>query len=632
MRAGPFSPAQTLKKMAAKKAYEVALILAAADKMTATINKAFSNANEKLTGFQKKSMVVTRSAANVAAASGATALALAAPIMGAVDQAIKFEDAMAGVGKVLNMKVASKELDAVGDKVQELSEYIARTPIQAAELYANLAQGGAAREELDLIARKAGEVGVAFDIEAGIAGERFIKLSNAMGITTAETIKVTDAINHLSDNTAAKASQMLDFFAAGGAGAAKAMNLTGVEAAALGSIFISMGKSGEESSTVIERMVKTLRNADKQAGKVSIAAGGGIAGILAMLEKGKSLKGAERFKFFKEFGEYGIEVEQLANNFGMLQKHLGLVANEQNFVNSVNKEFQNRMSTTATKLKVAQAQLQNIAIEAGTGLLPVIGDIIKAVSPLLKGVSEWVKMNPKLTSGIVKTIAVAAALAGAVSLVSSAVAAFGTVLTVASGPVGWIIAAVAAMAYGVYKVYQNWDKITAFFGRVWEGVKGVFSAWWNWQKSWALGMFDAGKNIVLMLWKGIKAMAAKPVEAMKAIVQKIRDFLPFSPAKIGPLADLHKIKLVETVAQSIKPAPMVSAMQNVAAATMQPLTAGISSAAQTSTSAINFSPTINITGSGAGAEVDILAALRQYKGELMRLFDEAQRNRMRVAY
>ena len=37
--------------------------------------------------------------------------------------------------------------------------------------------------------------------------------------------------------------------------------------------------------------------------------------------------------------------------------------------------------------------------------------------------------------------------------------------------------------------------------------------------------------------------------------------LPFSPAKEGPLSTLHKVNIIGTIAESIKPSPLINAMQ-----------------------------------------------------------------------
>ena len=49
-------------------------------------------------------------------------------------------------------------------------------------------------------------------------------------------------------------------------------------------------------------------------------------------------------------------------------------------------------------------------------------------------------------------------------------------------------------------------------------------------------LFNAGKNILRGLVRGIKSVAMAPVNAVKDVVGKVRNFLPFSPAKEGPLS------------------------------------------------------------------------------------------------
>jgi len=79
----------------------------------------------------------------------------------------------------------------------------------------------------------------------------------------------------------------------------------------------------------------------------------------------------------------------------------------------------------------------------------------------------------------------------------------------------------------------------------------------------SVNFFEAGQKIILSLWEGIKSMASKPVEAIKNIAQKMRNYLPFSPAKEGPLRDIHRTgyKLIETISMSISPTPIKKALE-----------------------------------------------------------------------
>ena len=594
------------------------IVLSAVDRMTKTVNSAYGNAQRKLDKVSRSSARIASSSASFAREAAAPAVGIGLALAIPIKKAIEFEDQMASVGKVLNLKTGSAELKAVGAEVQNIAEYLATSPEDAAALYASLAQGGVARDQLNDIARTAGEVAVAFEIDPGTAGERFTKLQNAMELTTAEAKTATDAINFLSDNSTVKASEMLDFFASGGAGASRALGVTAAEGAALSSVYISMGKSGSEAATIVERMTKTLRNQGKEAGKVYAAAGGGMEGVLAVIEAGEKLQGPAKFDYFKQFGEYGVEIEQMANNSALLAKQLGHVADETAYANSVQDEFINRSNTTAFKLRAAQTNAENLAILIGTELLPVITDITEAVMPVIDSISAWVSENPELTRTILKVTAAIGAILGVMAVVGFVISGVATtvgVLATAFSVVASLPFIIGAALVGAgILIYKNWDKIKTFFGNALAWIK------------------ETGSKIPQMLADGIKATIMMPYNLANTMVEKVRNLLPFSPAKEGPLRDLHKIKLVETIAATIKPAPLVNATSNALSSF-----AGMSSpkpqAQGASGGSINYSPTINI--SGAASERDrasFAEQLRAHSAELERMLTGIQQDKIRISY
>lgn len=94
----------------------------------------------------------------------------------------------------------------------------------------------------------------------------------------------------------------------------------------------------------------------------------------------------------------------------------------------------------------------------------------------------------------------------------------------------------------------------------------------------ATNFTDRGIALMRTLAEGIRAGTHLVVEATAAATQKVRDHLPSSPAKTGPLSDIHRLKFGETIASSIRAEPMVAAMRGAAAATMAaalPLAGGI---------------------------------------------------------
>lgn len=200
-------------------------------------------------------------------------------------------------------------------------------------------------------------------------------------------------------------------------------------------------------------------------------------------------------------------------------------------------------------------------------------------------------------------------------------------------------------------IIKNWTPITQFFGNLWDRVKGIFNSFWQWLKGLGTNFYQAGSNIVESIWEGIKAMAYKPVQAIKDLAAEIRSYMPFSPAKKGALRDIHRIRLVETIASSIKPNSMLAAMKSTAMATFtavpklfQPVTnmvsnfLGTGGASKSKSSlmpnqrtgggaSIVYSPTITISGGGTAAKEDFKKMLQEHKDELMRLINkEMERN------
>jgi phage-related protein len=173
-------------------------------------------------------------------------------------------------------------------------------------------------------------------------------------------------------------------------------------------------------------------------------------------------------------------------------------------------------------------------------------------------------------------------------------------ITLITSPIGWFALGIMALIGAGYLLWKHWDTVSKWLAKAWSWLKSTWekvsnallTAWDFLKSSWqkvlevfinihpigillkalnklveyvfGLDLFTAGKKIVESLWKGIESLAMKPVEAMKNIVQKIRNLLPFSPAKEGPLRDIHRIKFIETITASLNPDPLFTRMKDIA--------------------------------------------------------------------
>ncbi|GGJ85938.1 hypothetical protein GCM10007063_05520 [Lentibacillus kapialis] len=84
-----------------------------------------------------------------------------------------------------------------------------------------------------------------------------------------------------------------------------------------------------------------------------------------------------------------------------------------------------------------------------------------------------------------------------------------------------------------------------------------------------LNLYDSGKAIIQSAIDGIMNMKDKIVGKVEGIVGRVRDLWPFSPAKRGPLKDIHKMDFAGPIGQSINRAkrPIMRASERLAATT-----------------------------------------------------------------
>jgi hypothetical protein len=183
-------------------------------------------------------------------------------------------------------------------------------------------------------------------------------------------------------------------------------------------------------------------------------------------------------------------------------------------------------------------------------------------------------------------------------------------------------------------VIKHWEKIVGFFGNLWLRVKMQFMAFVGFVMQLPKTFYKAGEAIVNSLWNGMKAKFNDMKNWFKSGLQDLRDMLPFSPAKRGPLKDIHKLKLVETIATNIKPGPMVDAMNKSLKAVKGSIApkgggslalagAGARSGGGGSPVTVNFQPTFNMGPGAGGSRQDFLKQLKEYEPELMRLIKDA---------
>lgn len=182
-----------------------------------------------------------------------------------------------------------------------------------------------------------------------------------------------------------------------------------------------------------------------------------------------------------------------AGNTGILARY-GIVLEEGATATEALAQIQN-MAAGQAKAYGETAKGQMDALTNGIGdiqeaiggaLLPILQEVISDVLPIIEEFKVWAAENPELVKTIVIIVAALGAflaIAGPILMmlpgIIAALPILGAAFAAMTGPVGLVIAAIAALiAIGVL-LYQNWDTIAAKAQEIWGGIVNFFKGVWN---------------------------------------------------------------------------------------------------------------------------------------------------------
>jgi len=235
-------------------------ILRIAAKVTGTdavqaLGKAVKGAETAATGAKNAFKDVVKSSSWQAAAAAAAGIGVA--LGTSVKAAIDFESAIADVRKVVNGIDTPQGLKDIRTEILNLSKQMPITAQGFAQIYAAAGQSGIARNELQAFARDVAQMSIAFDMTAEEAGTAMAKLRTSLGLSQLDVVKLADAMNYLSNNTASTASQLTQFVLRAGA-VGQMTGLSAQQTAAFGAAMIGAGVETEVAATSFNNMVKAL--------------------------------------------------------------------------------------------------------------------------------------------------------------------------------------------------------------------------------------------------------------------------------------------------------------------------------------------------------------------------------------
>ncbi|MBR9984255.1 MAG: phage tail tape measure protein [Wolbachia endosymbiont of Homalodisca vitripennis] len=452
-------------------------------------------------------------------------LTLAAPIKVAID----FESAMADVKKVVKF-IKDETKDEALEFAKELKKLSHKIPLSAAELAQIAASGGQLgieKEDLLEFTTIVAKMTTAFDMSAEEAGNAIAKISNVYGIGVDKMENVGNIINHLSDNTAAKAKEMVLTLNRIG-GNAKQFGLEVDQASSLASAFISLGKQPEKAATAINNFLSKLQTAREQSPEFHDALdemGTSIEeleqiikknpqeAILQFLETLKKIDDQERAGILMNLFGSGFQddIALLVGSLDIYKKAIEHLANKEKYNTSMQDEFNNRANTTANKLQLLKNAVFEAGMNLGSVMLPTLNYVAGSLKAITERIASFAEKHPILTTAIMSTLAALISLKVLVVGVGYGITLLGTTifglkatilatfsslssivfpavitglraitLAVMSNPIGLLIASLVA---GAAYVLTNWQKVKDFFSGLWKSIIKPIGEAFSWMRS-----------------------------------------------------------------------------------------------------------------------------------------------------
>lgn len=196
-----------------------------------------------------------------------------------------------------------------------------------------------------------------------------------------------------------------------------------------------------------------------------------------------------------------------------------------------------------TNVVSSVVQAFNAVLSWALAIWPYVQQIIAAVFQYIQFVWAWVGPFVMAALEILKSIIINGFnfIAATIQFIWNTIK---SIIQIAWAVISGIIRTALAIFTGDWQ--GAWEGVKSILVGVWEGIKTFISGFGSW-------LFESGKAIINTLVDGIKSVATAPVEAVKNIFNKVRELLPFSDAKTGPLSDLtySGSKIPGTIAEGI---------------------------------------------------------------------------------
>lgn len=363
--------------------------------------------------------------------------AVAAGLALATKAAIDWETAWAGVTKTV--EGSPEQLAALEEELRGLAKTLPATHAEIAGVAEAAGQLGIQRENIAEFTKTMIDLGISTNLSAQEAATALARLSNIMGVSADEVDRLGATLVDLGNKGASTEAEIVNM-ALGIAGAGRTIGISADQVLAWANALSSVGVEAEAGGSAISRVFITVDQAASQGGDAladfaRVAgmsaeefrqayerdASGAIAAFVTGLGRMRGA-GEDVFGVLEDLGLNEIRVRRallsMANAGDMLTTSLddGSTAWREN--TALLEEANKRYATTASKIRVAQNQVNDFAIDIGQTFLPLVG----AASDILGGLVGIIDSLPgplKQAAAILAAVTAVFALVGVAAMLAT---------------------------------------------------------------------------------------------------------------------------------------------------------------------------------------------------------------------
>lgn len=354
--------------------------------------RAFNKIN---TAAQAKMASTSRAIATMSAFAGkAILLGVGVALVIGAKAAIDFESSMAGVFKTLGDTATTGQIEALGLALREMSLSVPVNVNQLAFIAELGGQLGVGIQDMEQFVKVVAALSVTTNLSAEQAAKGLARLSNIMQLPIEEADKLGNVIVDLGNNFATTESEILSF-GLRLAPIGKTVGATADEVLGMAAAFSSLGIPAERGATAIQRTFIDIAKAVDEGGR-KLDKFAEIAGITA--EQFANLSAVGQFDAFvtglgritKEGGsafkaldslnisqQRSIQVLLAAAGAGdLFARSIKTASDAAREGNALWEEAARRYGTTSSQIRLLVNTFNDLRIEIGQGLIPLINSVI----------------------------------------------------------------------------------------------------------------------------------------------------------------------------------------------------------------------------------------------------------------